>query len=240
MNTPGNQNSKVSTIKPARDLEPAPVRRTRSRPSYRYQAKIKYYRLLIIGISVLFLIILLFTWLHNSRQSSEHSMAALELRKQEVLAQKLAKELEIVSNERDILVQERIPGLTPLTYDNTINVENEYVRNIIFTLAKSGKKNIYEYRLVLQNNTLSIARPKAEILLFNDVGVQIGRALVERNHATQTDARATLDPGEVRSYTAAINLIRNEEPSYFLLLITEGNHADTEILRRHLDGVIDP
>ena len=42
------------------------------------------------------------------------------------------------------MVQERIPGLIPMIYDEAINIDNEYVRNIIFTLAKTGKKNIYE------------------------------------------------------------------------------------------------
>ena len=241
MNMPGNQTSKVSSIKPASGQEPVPTRRTRARPSYRYQAKIRYYRLIIAAISVFFLITLLFTWLHNSRQSSEHDTAILDLRKQEVLAKELSKELEIVRNERDILIKQRIPGLTPLVYDEAINIDNEYVRNIIFTLAKSGKKNIYEYRLVLHNNTLTIARPKAEIILFNDVGVQIGLARIEQSDATiEKEARAALDPGEVRSYTAAIDLIRNEEPSYFLLVITEGNSLATEKLRQQLNGVLTP
>jgi hypothetical protein len=165
----------------------------------------------------------------------------LDLRKQEVLAKNLAGELETVKNELDVLVQERIPGLIPLTYDEAINIDNEYVRNIIFTLAKTGKKNIYEYRLVLHNNTLSIARPKARIILFSDIGIQIGMAQIEQTDAsTETDARAALDPGEVRSYTAAIDLIRNEEPSYFLLDISETSNTATDKLRQQLDGIITP
>jgi hypothetical protein len=202
---------------------------------------IKRYRLLLAGISILFLVILIFSWLYLAGESSEHHQAILDFRKQEVLAKNLASELETVKNERDVLVQERIPGLTPLTYDETINIDNEYVRNILFTLAKSGKKNIYEYRLVLHNNTLSIARLKAEIMLFNNVGIQIGMAQIEQTDATNdTDIRAALDPGEVRSYTAAIDLIRAEEPSYFLLVISERSNTATEKLRQQLDGVITP
>ena len=163
----------------------------------------------------------------------------LDLRKQEARASKLGKELETTRQERDILVQQRIPGLIPMVYDETINVDNIYVRNIIFTLAKTGKKDIYEYRLVLHNNTLAIARPKTEIILFNAVGIQIGMARIEQSDAiTETGARTALDPGEVRSYTAAIDLIREEEPSYFLLLITETSNSATEKLREQLNGVI--
>ena len=203
---------------------------------------VRRYQLLLAGISILFLIILIFSLLQTARESSEYHQAILDLRKQEVLAKNLASELETVKNERDILVQERIPGLTPLTYDEAINIDNEYVRNIIFTLAKTGKKNIYEYRLVLHNNTLSIIRPKARIILFSDIGIQIGMAQIEQTDAsTETDARAALDPGEVRSYTAAIDLTRNEEqPSYFLLDISETSNTATDKLRKQLEGVITP
>jgi hypothetical protein len=201
---PTSHISTVSSIAPARRRQHTSSRRSRS--SYRYATRVRRYRLLLAGISILFLIILIFSWLQTARESSRHHQAVLDLRKQEVLAKNLASELETVKNERDILVQERIPGLIPLTYDEAINIDNEYVRNIIFTLAKTGKKNIYEYRLVLHNNTLSIARLKAKIILFSDIGIQIGMAQIEQTDAsTETNARAALDPGEVRSYTAAIN-----------------------------------
>jgi hypothetical protein len=237
---PTSHSSTVSSIEPARRREHKPSRRSRS--SYRYATRVKRYRLLLAGISILFLIILIFSWLHLAGESSEHHQAILDLRKQEVLATNLASELEIVKNERDILVQERIPGLIPMTYDEAINIDNAYVRNIIFTLAKTGKKNIYEYRLVLHNNTLSIARLKAKIILFSDIGIQIGMTQIEQADATtETDTRAALDPGEVRSYTAAIDLTSNEEqPSYFLLDISETSNTATDKLRKQLDGVITP
>ena len=178
-------------------------------------------------------------WLNSNNDSSERHQAILDLRKQEAIAKNLAAELETVKNERDILVQQRIPGLTPLRYDEAINVDNKYVRNIIFTLAKTGKKKIHEYRLVLHNNTLAIAHPKAEIILFNDTGIQIGMAKIEQTDATtEMDGRSALDPGEVRSYTAAIDLIRDEEPSYFILIISEANHPATDKLREQLNGII--
>ena len=237
---PTSYTSTVSSIEPAKRREHTPSRR-RSRSSYRYATMVRRYQLLLAGISILFLIILIFSWLQTARESSEYHQAILDLRKQEVLAKNLASELETVKNERDILVQERIPGLIPLTYDEAINIDNEYVRNIIFTLAKTGKKNIYEYRLVLHNNTLSIIRPKARIILFSDIGIQIGMAQIEQTDAsTETDARAALDPGEVRSYTAAIDLTRDEEPSYFLLDISETSNTATDKLRKQLEGVITP
>lgn len=237
---PTSHTQNISSIEPAIRREHTPSRRS-SRSSYRYASTVRGYRLLLAGISIVFLVILIFSWLQVARKSSEQHQAMLDLRKQEVLVKNLTEELGTIQNERDILVQERIPGLIPLTYDETINIDNEYVRNIIFTLAKTGKKNIYEYRLVLHNNTLSIARPKARIILFSDIGIQVGMAQIEQSDAsTETDARTALDPGEVRSYTAAIDLVRDEEPSYFILDISETGNTATNKLRNQLDGVITP
>ena len=229
----------VSKIKPVRPRQHSHSHSRRSRSSYRNNSTVRRYKIYLGLTALIFLIALFFLWLDSSNESSEHHQALLDLRKQQAIAKNLSTELETVKNERDILVQQRIPGLIPLSYDETINIDNQYVRNIIFTLAKSGKKNIYEYRLVLHNNTLAVARPKAEIILFNDIGIQIGMAQIEQTDATtQIDVRPSLDPGEVRSYTAAIDLIRDEEPSYFLLIISEANHSATDKLRQQLDGVI--
>lgn len=237
---PTSHTQNISSIEPAIRREHTPSRRS-SRSSYRYASTVRGYRLLLAGISIVFLVILIFSWLQVASKSSERHQAMLDLRKQEVLVKNLTEELGTIQNERDILVQERIPGLIPLTYDETINIDNEYVRNIIFTLAKTGKKNIYEYRLVLHNNTLSIARPKARIILFSDIGIQVGMAQIEQSDAsTETDAGTALDPGEVRSYTAAIDLVRDEEPSYFILDISETGNTATNKLRNQLDGVITP
>ena len=179
---PTHQSSTVSRIEPAKIRQHASSRRSRS--SYRYEARVQRYKMYLAGVTLLLLISLFFMWLNSGNDSSEYHQTIIKLRKQEAVSKNLAAELEKVKGERDILVQQRIPGLIPLRYDEAINIDNQYVRNIIFTLAKSGKKNIYEYRIVLHNNTLTVARPKAEIILFNDIGIQIGMAKIE-----QTDAR---------------------------------------------------
>jgi hypothetical protein len=212
----------------------------RSRSSYRHEAKIRHYKYILAGISILFLLIYLFTWFHVARKSAETEQAILELRIQEKTLNSINSELETVIKERDALVQGRIPGLLLLAYDKTITTENEYIRNIIFTLVKNGSKETYEYRLVMHNDTLSVTYPTVEILLFNDVGIQIGRAHVEQSDAINGAGRVALEPGEVRSYTANIDLIRDEEPRYFLLAVSETSQASAGKLREHLGDVISP
>lgn len=212
----------------------------RSRSSFRYEAKIRRYRYLIAGISIVFLLIYVFTWLHIAGKSREYEHTLLELRKQQVAIQAVSTELETVRSELDKLVQERIPGLLPLKFDEAISVDEDYIRNIIFTEVKNGKKRNYEYRLVMHNETLSVIHPKVEILLFNDIGIQIGSAQVGYMDSSSEATRAALDPGEVRSYTSSINLLRNEEPHYFLLAVSEARQASADKLREHLSDVISP
>ncbi len=164
----------------------------------------------------------------------------LEFRKQEIAVKVITSELETARSALDTLVQGRIPALLPLKYDEAITVDEEYIRNIIFTLVKNGKKRNYEYRLVMHNDSLSVIRPVVEILLFNDIGIQIGVAKVKYMDAASGTERSVLDPGEVRSYTSSIDLLRDEEPSYFLLAVSETNRGSADRLRGQLGEVISP
>lgn len=214
--------------------------RRRSRSSFRYEVKLKRYRYLLAGLSIAFLLIYIFTWLHIAGKSREYEQTLFELRKQQNAMQAVNNELETVKNELDTLVQKRIPGLALLKYDEAISVDDEYIRNIIFTEVINGKKRNYEYRLVMQNDTLSIIHPKVEILLFNEIGIQIGSTQVDYSDSTSEATRAALDPGEVRSYTSSIDLLRDEEPRYFLLAVSDAKQASAKILREHLSTVISP
>ena len=86
---PTNQTSSVSTIEPARRRQHTSSRR--SRPSYRFEAKIKRYKVLLAGLSILLCIVLIFSFLNQTKKSSEYHQMLLDLRKQEALASKLGK-----------------------------------------------------------------------------------------------------------------------------------------------------
>jgi hypothetical protein len=210
----------------------------RSRSYYRHDARVRRYRHLLVGVSILFLVIYVFTWMYIARKTTEHEQTLHELRKQEITLATTREELARVSKEKEALVQGRIPGLLPLTYDETISIDNPYIRNVIFTQVKNGKGKTYEYRLVMNNDTLSVIRPQVQILLFSDTGIQIGEATVEFRDPSTGTVRPVLDPGEVRSQTAMIKLLRDEEPHYFLLTMSETDPASTEKLREQLGDMI--
>ncbi len=118
----------------------------------------------------------------------------------------------------DGLVQGRIPNLHPVAFDEVMPMGESYVRNVAFTLLREGDALTYEYKLVLQNETDIMVHPSVELLMFDRLGVQMGRASVgslEEGDAA-VDAQ-TLYPGEVRSYAGPLDVTRNVEPAYFLL-----------------------
>ena len=174
-----------------------------------------------------------------ARTANNMEQQTIQIRKQEKIITELQAELTTVTTERDELVENRFPGLIPLNYDAAIPINDKYIRNIIFTLVSNGREKYYEYRMVMHNETLSVIKPKVEILLFDDVGIQVGRAVISKMDATTEADRADLDPGEVRSYSSTVNLVRNSEPKYFLLSIADAPIASSDTLREHLGPVVD-
>ena len=125
--------------------------------------------------------------------------------------------LESATEDRDDLVNARIPGLDLLTFDETIPVGEHYVRNVVFTLAMKNDTPSYEFRVVFSNDGLSTVIPDVQIVLFNELGVQLGGARVPLDTVTGGEASLTLEPGEVRTHSGAIELFSDQAPKYFYL-----------------------
>ena len=132
----------------------------------------------------------------------------------------VAAELEAITLDRDALVNSRIPGLTLVAYDETIQVGKFYVRNIVFTLAMKDETPSYEYRVVFSNDGLSTVIPDVQIILFDELGIQLGEARVPVDDVlTVGELSFTLEPGEVRTHSGAIEFLSKKSPKYFSLQI---------------------
>jgi hypothetical protein len=173
-------------------------------------------------------------------EAHTHQQNTIKLRKLESSLEKVSAELEKVRSERDIMVKGRIPGISLLTFDEAIPIGDDFIRNVIFTLVKNGNNKVYEYRLVLSNDGLSVIRPEVEIFLFNELGIQIGNAHVQAGNATTNVDRVTLEPGEVRSYSDAIDILRQGEPRYFLIISSSKEKPEANMLREQLGDMVSP
>jgi len=71
--------------------------------------------------------------------------------------------------------------------------------------------------LVVQNNTGAPLWPEVQLLLFNEQGIQVGSAEIGTGQPNDLKA-GSLGVGEVRSYTASVNLMdRSATPAYFMI-----------------------
>ena len=123
--------------------------------------------------------------------------------------------LRIRSMETEIndLVRSRLPRLKELAIDQVIAVNQHYVKNIVFTLTgKNGDKR-FEYKTVLENKSADAIEPKAKVIFFNRLGIQIGQAVIDKSQPGS--AKGLLEPGEVRSYYNHVQFTESKLPRYF-------------------------
>ena len=129
----------------------------------------------------------------------------------------LERKVTDLEGEMATLVQGRIPGLNPLEFDLTVSLEQDYFKNISFTLTGTQADKKYEYRAVLHNGSPSVVRPNVTIFLFDARGVQVGKTQLSNDHATSEVEHTGLKPGETRAYSSRISLDRASDPAYFLI-----------------------
>jgi hypothetical protein len=119
--------------------------------------------------------------------------------------------------ERNTLMQQRIPGLAVLDTDRIFDVNNQYVKKLSFSAAGLGDDKALAYYAVLKNTSAAAITPYATILLFDRKGLQTGSGRLTREAASTPIEHDKLEPGETRTYSARIELIRPDPPFYFLL-----------------------
>jgi cell division protein FtsB len=174
---------------------------------------------LAVGCAILLnFFILLFFGLQVYRLSRENTVLKINLTQHERELEQARPELEKLRQDIADLNQGRLPGLRKMEYDQVISLNDGYLKNINFTEISDKDTKGYEYKLVLQNDTLSTLWPKLKVHFFNARGIQINRVhmtVEKKEGAVQVD---TLGPGETRSYSATIKVpVAEEKPAYFMV-----------------------
>ena len=123
--------------------------------------------------------------------------------------------LRISSMETEIndLVRSRLPRLKELAIDKVIAVDRHYVKNIVFTLTGKNGHRRFEYKTVLENKGANAIEPKARVIFFDRLGIQIGQAVIDESQPGS--AKGLLEPGEVRSYYNHVQFTESQIPRYF-------------------------
>ncbi len=127
------------------------------------------------------------------------------------------KALKTALASMDALVEKRIPGLTKLLVDKVTPIEQGPVRDLTFTRLRGSEKNAYELKTVIENSSPAPVSPAVSILLFDEVGVQVGRAQIGPDGKSES---LTLRPGEIRSLFDVVEVDPGRNAHYFRLEVT--------------------
>lgn len=197
---------------------PTARRRRRSRHRHSSVSRRVVIKAVAVAGAVLIALVIMVMSIGLSSLSAENARLVTENNRKAREAEQMRTQLTAVTEQRDALVRGRIPRLKLLKYDQAIDLNQAYVRNVIFTLTRSSDAVTHEFRMVLHNDSLSVVNPQVKIVLFDAVGIQIGMATLNRSAVISQKDRTLLDPGEVRSYSGAIPVNGREQPMYFLVL----------------------
>ncbi len=192
----------------------------RSRSSRSSTRKVAVLRVALAAMVAVTFLLGLVGLVYLQRLSNENDRLFFDVRKQEkelTEANVLIKELMA---ERESLVQGRIPGLQEIAYDETFELGDTYVRNIIFTLTRTNGKNKFEYKAVLENQTTDVITPKVYIRLYDELGTQVGTAYIGGDEQSipfnlSDSGEEVLKPEEIRSYSDDLNVVDGAQPKYF-------------------------
>jgi len=124
--------------------------------------------------------------------------------------------LGTAQTEIQALVEKRLPSLHAVAFDQVFPVGSHHVRNITFMRKHDSDEIVYEYKAVLENTSPDLVTPAISVLLFDDLGVQVGSSAIGED-MTVSEVERMLRVGEIRSYFGIIDLDRNREPAYFVL-----------------------
>jgi hypothetical protein len=174
---------------------------------------------LVLALIDFFTALLLGTQVY--RLSRENQELRSNLARTEDDLRKAVPELEKLRTDLNALVRGKLPSLRELRYDRVLSLDEGYLKNITFTEIINRDSREHEYKLVVQNNTPSMLWPEVQLLVFNELGIQIGRAEIGTRHPNALKA-GSLGVGEVRSYSAAILFTdKSATPAYFMVRMPE-------------------
>ncbi len=115
-----------------------------------------------------------------------------------------------------------LSNLTPLKFDEVMNIDKEYVKSVMFMLSGKQERKVLEYKLVLKNAKHIDVIPHLDIVFFNAFGKQIG--VVKIGYIQQgVPTGKVLEKGEVRSVDGTFELADGVPPGFMAIKFKDEN-----------------
>ncbi len=196
--------------------------------SWSRRSKWLFLVVLVLVLIDFFTALLLGTQVYTLNRQNQTLRSSLAQTEEEL--HRVTPELQKLRGDLDELVRGKLPRLRKLEYDRVLPLDDQYLKNIIFTEIMNRDSRGHEYKLVVQNNTGAPLWPEVQLLLFNEQGIQVGSAEIGTGQPNALKA-GSLGVGEVRSYTASVNLMdRSATPAYFMIRLPESSGGKTVLL----------
>ena len=139
----------------------------------------------------------------------ERDQVAEEVSQHTRLLEALNAEQAKLEDRADALVRDRFRHLKPVTLDRVLDLDQGIYRSVVFSRIRQGGVTRHEYRLTLENTGDSPQGVAYRLMLFNAMGVNIGRDTARLDRA--------LAPGEVRTHGGVLDVFLSGDPSYYSL-----------------------
>lgn len=112
-------------------------------------------------------------------------------------------------------IQEQVclPNMLPVTFDQIMEINKDYVKSAMFMLTGKKDKKYLQYKIVMRNVSQANISPHVEVLFFDASSNQMGVLSLSAKDG------GVLEKGEVRSFDGSFEITNLPEPKYIVLKI---------------------
>jgi len=170
--------------------------------------------MLLAAAAAIEVVLLIASFFRMSMAERAKDQLAVEQTKQSAELEAIRPQVEKLRAEIEAIKDNRLPGLRRLEFDKVLALEEDYAKNVVFSVASKGSARHLEYKLVIHNDTLNIVHPRVDLQVFDKQGIEVGVARIGV-HKDGTPTTETLDRGESRSFDGRVEFEESAAPAYF-------------------------
>lgn len=199
----------------SRPYDPNDNFRLKSRKGSR-KTKLIFVLAVFLALQSLYLLV---SYIRMSIAEADTLELTLSERKQQQELDILRPQAQKLRADIETLGKGGLPELTRLEFDKVLTMDQDYVKNVVFTVSGKGNDRVYEYKMVMHNGSLNLIHPQVDILFFDPQGIQVGMSRLGVQNDGVTPTLEVMERGEIRSFSSQIQLSDNAKPGYFRLRI---------------------
>lgn len=185
---------------------PARLRRSASRARHSHRRWLAV--ALTASLTALFFVSL-FLSLRIAELRQTNTEISKEFAKARSKVAELEPQVERLRAGLDAAIQDRMPRLQQIVFNETLPVDDDVVKAILFTQERKSERANYGISVITENSMDLAVQPTVRVLVFDEYGVQLT--------GLNITSVEVLQPGDSRSMTRYLEPIGSDTPAYFRL-----------------------